>query len=185
MLVAQLCPTLCDPMDCSPPGSSIHGIIRARVLEWIVIPFSKASFWPRGRIWVSCITYGFFTIWATREIHICIFKTDGCLCVMVVRLFFVSLLVFCEYKNYYGLVLSDEGFGWLQGLFLMLSFPLIFSCFLSPSSSVILAGHRVKLDRILCLLFLVFKVDAWNVFLFLSFTKTQQLHYIVFYLWNC
>ena len=39
--VTQLCPTLCDPMDCSPPGSSIHGIFQARVLEWVAISFSK------------------------------------------------------------------------------------------------------------------------------------------------
>ena len=38
--VAQSCPTLCDPMDCSPPGSSIHGILQARVLEWVAISFS-------------------------------------------------------------------------------------------------------------------------------------------------
>ena len=40
-LVAQLCPTLCDPMDCSPPGSSVHGILEARILEWGAIPFSR------------------------------------------------------------------------------------------------------------------------------------------------
>ena len=40
-LVAQLCPTLCDPMDCSPPGSSVHGILQARVLEWVAISFSR------------------------------------------------------------------------------------------------------------------------------------------------
>ena len=41
MLVAQLCPTLCDPLDCSLPGSSVHGILQARILEWVAIPFSK------------------------------------------------------------------------------------------------------------------------------------------------
>jgi len=40
-LVAQLCPTLCNPMDCSPPGSSVHGVLQARILEWVAIPFSK------------------------------------------------------------------------------------------------------------------------------------------------
>ena len=39
--VAQSCPTLCDPMDCSPPGSSIHGIFQARILEWVAISFSN------------------------------------------------------------------------------------------------------------------------------------------------
>ena len=49
VLVAQLCLTLCDPMDCSPPGSSVHGILQARILEWIAIPFSKGSSQPRDR----------------------------------------------------------------------------------------------------------------------------------------
>ena len=44
--VAQMCPTLCDPVDWSPPGSSIHGIFQARVLEWVAISFSRGSSWP-------------------------------------------------------------------------------------------------------------------------------------------
>ena len=47
------CPALCDPMDCSQPGSSVHGILQARVLEWVVIPFSKGSIQPRGWIFNS------------------------------------------------------------------------------------------------------------------------------------
>ena len=43
VLVAQLCLTLCDPMDCSLPGLSVHGILQARILEWVVIPFSRGS----------------------------------------------------------------------------------------------------------------------------------------------
>ena len=39
----QLCPTVCDPIDCSPPGSSVHGILQAEILEWVAIPFSKVS----------------------------------------------------------------------------------------------------------------------------------------------
>ena len=53
--VAQSCPTLCDLMDCSLPGSSVHGIFQARVLEWIAVPFSKESSRPRDRTWVSHI----------------------------------------------------------------------------------------------------------------------------------
>ena len=56
-------------MDCSPPGSSVHGIIQARILEWVAIPFSRGSSWPRDQTWVSCIAGRFFTIWATREAH--------------------------------------------------------------------------------------------------------------------
>ena len=47
-LVAQSCPTLCDPLDYSPPGSSIHGILQARILEWVAIPFSRGSSQPPG-----------------------------------------------------------------------------------------------------------------------------------------
>ena len=43
VLITQSCPTLCDPMDCSPPGSSVHGILQAIILEWVVISFSRAS----------------------------------------------------------------------------------------------------------------------------------------------
>ena len=51
-LVAQLCPVLRDPMDCSPPGSSVHGILQARILEWVAIPFSKGFSQSRDR-WVD------------------------------------------------------------------------------------------------------------------------------------
>ena len=59
---------LCDPMDCSPPGSSAHAISQARTLEWIAISFSRKSSWPRDQTWVSCIAGRLFTIWATREV---------------------------------------------------------------------------------------------------------------------
>ena len=65
--VDQLCSTLWDPMDCSLPGTSVHGIFQARILEWVAIPFSKGSSQPRDRTQVSCIAGRFFTIWATRE----------------------------------------------------------------------------------------------------------------------
>ena len=61
--VAQSCSTLCDPVDCSPLGSSIHGILQARVLEWVAI-----SFWPRDRTQVSHIPGRCFNLWATREL---------------------------------------------------------------------------------------------------------------------
>ena len=64
--VAQLCPTLCNPMAYSLPGSSIHGIFQARRLEWVAISFSRSS-QPRDWIWVSHILGRRFTIWATRE----------------------------------------------------------------------------------------------------------------------
>ena len=64
---ARSCPTLCDPMDCSLPGSPVHGIFQARVLEWVAISSSKVSSRPRDRTQVSCIAGRHFTVWATRE----------------------------------------------------------------------------------------------------------------------
>ena len=57
----QSCPTLYDPMDCSLPGSSVHGTLQARILEWVAIPLSRGSSRPRDRTWVSCFAGGFFT----------------------------------------------------------------------------------------------------------------------------
>ena len=51
--VAQLCPTLCDPMDCSLPGSSVHGILQARILEWVIMTFSRGSSWPKDQTHIS------------------------------------------------------------------------------------------------------------------------------------
>ena len=63
----QSCPTLCHPMDCSPPGSFVHGILQARTLEWVAISSSTGSFWPRDQIHVSCIGRRVFYHWATRK----------------------------------------------------------------------------------------------------------------------
>ena len=62
VLVAQSCLTFCDSMDCSPPGYSVNGILQAKILEWVAIPFSMGSSQPRDQIWVSCISGRFFTI---------------------------------------------------------------------------------------------------------------------------
>ena len=68
---AQSCLTLRDPMDCSLPGSSVHGIFQTRILERVVISFSSISSWLGGRILVSLasptLAGRFFTSWATRE----------------------------------------------------------------------------------------------------------------------
>ena len=65
--VTQSCLMLCNPVDCSPPGASVHGTSQARILGWVAIPFSRGSSWPRDRTQVPCIAGRFFTIWATRE----------------------------------------------------------------------------------------------------------------------
>ena len=57
----QLCLILCNPRDRSPHGSSVHGILQARILEWIAISFSKGSSQPRDHTHVSCISDGLFT----------------------------------------------------------------------------------------------------------------------------
>ena len=67
VLVAQSCPTLCDPMGCSLPGSSAHGILQARILECVAIPFSRGSCCPRHQTLVSSVAGRFFTIWVNRE----------------------------------------------------------------------------------------------------------------------
>ena len=64
--VAQSCPTLCDPVDCSLPGSSVHGILQTRILEWVAISFSRGSSRPRDQTRVSRIGGRRFNLWATR-----------------------------------------------------------------------------------------------------------------------
>ena len=60
--IAQLCLILCDPMD-----YTIHGILQARILEWVAFPFSRGSSQPKDQTQISCIAVGFFTSWATKK----------------------------------------------------------------------------------------------------------------------
>ena len=62
LLVAQLCLTLCNPMDCSLPGFSVHGIFQARILEWVAMPSSRGSSQSRNQTQVSHVAGRFFTI---------------------------------------------------------------------------------------------------------------------------
>ena len=57
----QSCLAHCDPMDCSPPGSSAHEILQLRILEWVAISFSRGSSWPRDRTCLSCLAGRFLT----------------------------------------------------------------------------------------------------------------------------
>ena len=66
----QLCQTLCNPLDCTPPGFSVHGILQARILEWVAMPSSRGSSQPRDRIHISFISRfagGFFTAKPLRK----------------------------------------------------------------------------------------------------------------------
>ena len=58
--------TPCDPMDCSPPGSSVHGILQARILEWVAMPASRASSQSRDRTWVSFVSYNGCRVFVTQ-----------------------------------------------------------------------------------------------------------------------
>ena len=68
-LVSKSCLTLCDPMDCNLPGSSVHCILQARILQWVAISFFRGSSQPRDWTWFSCIAGRFFTIWAMAIKH--------------------------------------------------------------------------------------------------------------------
>ena len=72
VLFAQLCLTLCDPMDCNLPGSSVHGILQARILEWAAIPFSRGSSRPRDQTQVSCAAGRFFSVLLAGSVPIMI-----------------------------------------------------------------------------------------------------------------
>ena len=63
----RLCPTLCDPLDSSPPGSSVHGISQAIILEWVTISFSRGSSWPKDQTHDSCVGRRALYCWATGE----------------------------------------------------------------------------------------------------------------------
>ena len=66
-LVVQSCLTLCDTMHCSPPGSSVHGILQARIVQWVAIPFYRGSSQLRDQTQVSRTRGRFFTVWASKE----------------------------------------------------------------------------------------------------------------------
>ena len=74
--VTQSCLTLWDPMDHGPPGSSVCGILQARILEWAAMPFSSGSFRPWDQTWVFLTAGRFFTVWATWECLLRELKTE-------------------------------------------------------------------------------------------------------------
>ena len=67
-LVAQFCQTLCDPMGCSLPGSSVHWILQTKIMEQVAMPSSRGFSSPKNRIQVSCIAARFFTSWTPRKV---------------------------------------------------------------------------------------------------------------------
>ena len=77
----QFCPPLCNPKDSSPPGSSVHGILQVRTLEWVAIPFSRGSSWPRDRTQVSCIAGRYVD--SPRKKNLCTNCVSGAITCMV------------------------------------------------------------------------------------------------------
>ena len=90
-LVTRLCLTLCNPMDCSLPGSSVHRIFQARELEWVAILFFRGSSQPRDRTQVSCTAGRFFTDSATREARL-VFR-----CWKIFTVFLLLILVWFHF----------------------------------------------------------------------------------------
>ena len=133
----QSCLILCDPMDCSLPGSSVHGILQARIMEWVAIPCSKGPSRPRDRTLVSCTAGRFFAMWATKEdsTQKNILIAQQTFCHLVVRtklifpgLFFFSLdydcgLVACEH------VIADQKLETWSMKEVLAIFPFIYSIF--------------------------------------------------------
>ena len=83
MLVSQSCPTLGNSVNWSPPGSFAPGILQARILEWVAMPFSRGSFQPRNQTQVAYIVGRFFADWATTEAPVCIYTFAIFVCVYV------------------------------------------------------------------------------------------------------
>ena len=94
MLSHFSCVWLCYHLDYSPLGSSVHGILQARIQEWVAMPYSRGSSWPRDGTWisrVSCIAGGLFTLWAIREPEslqplICFISLRFCLFKNIIRM---------------------------------------------------------------------------------------------------
>ena len=86
-LVAESCPTLYDPMGCSPPGSSVHVIFQGRILEWVVTSFSRGFSPPTNWTWGSWNAGRFFTNWDTREVHWCIYYIYSFIHIHVLKCF--------------------------------------------------------------------------------------------------
>ena len=113
VLVAQSCLTLCDPTDCSPPVSSVHGILQARTLERITIPFSRGSTWPRDQTQVSCIAGKLFT---------CNFNVNSFLfnSFLFFGLYPLAMTNTCWFPSHHAI-----SFHWtLVHVFLLLDFPI-------------------------------------------------------------
>ena len=97
VVVAQSCPTLCDSMDYSLPVhvAFVHGILQAKILEWVAMPSSRGSSWPGDQTQVSCIAGRSFAALAIREAHT-----------------YISMLLQIQRNSRWKIHFIDNGFGW-------------------------------------------------------------------------
>ena len=109
--VGQSCPTFCDPVDYSPPGSSVHGILPARILEWVAISYSRGSSQLRDRTQVFCIASRLFKLWATREALFAIGENK-----FVLFCFNVKAVWMKSFQNEWVMVISVLTMPFLRGL---------------------------------------------------------------------
>ena len=93
-----LCPTLCNRMDCSLPGSTVHGILQARILKWVAMPSSRGSFQPRDPTRISCIIGGFIAHWAISGNH----KTRYTLILLEASVIIIREKLLMTLSNIYG-----------------------------------------------------------------------------------
>ena len=109
--VAQSCPAVCDPTNYSLPDSSVHGILQARILEWVAFLFSRGSSQPRDWTQVSCIAGGFVTSWAESRIYK-IYKVH----IYIYILFYYIYYLYPDAEKDWGLekkgMTKDDMVGW-------------------------------------------------------------------------
>ena len=111
--VTQSFPTLSDPMDCSLPGFSVHGIFQVRVLEWVAISFSRGSSWPRDQTQVCCIAGRCYAISARLPVLvILIFKNLSILCATS-YLYAFSLILENLLFFWFLFPFASIGYGWI------------------------------------------------------------------------
>ena len=161
-----MCPTLCNPMDCSLPGSSVHGIFQARVLEWVAISFSRGSSRHRDQTPVSLIAGRRFTVWATREALINPWS------ILIASTFHYQYFLNCLVASVLKTLLVS-GYGTHKWIYRMILFdyhvfPSIFLCF--PLYLFIL-----KLITISLLSFYPINVVSKLDFCFINFPANQYL----------
>ena len=148
--VAQSCPTLCNPQDCSPSGSSVHGILQARILEWVAILFSMGSSWPRDQTQVSCIAGRFFTAWAKicsilLQMSSATLKVNNIITLSSKDVSNVLVLLDTQSCSGNRKSLGRYMDGWAHFFFFSMPFSQIFPPSLSPTESIRLFYTSVSL----------------------------------------